>query len=786
MRVLTSVFLLGFVLLLGCTTKEEGGTEEEAAPAKSYAEIEEMGTAKMVAVLDSIRVDARRRPMEYYYLNDQRAEALREKVKTDASKPRKRELRFQYVRELLFAGDTETAIRELEALLQGDSVRDFQTTPTTKSTLTLLAAAYLQIGIQEHCVDERSVGSCIIPIRKDAVYANQKGPRSAIILYEKILSQLQTDYQSRWLLNVAYMMMGEYPDGVPEQWRIEGIDDPPDTTVRSFRNVAPELGVDHEGLSGGVSVEDFNNDGFLDILVTSYGMDDQMKLYLSDGAGGFVDRTEEAGLSGLVGGLNTVHADYNNDGYEDVFVLRGAWLGEAGRHPNSLLRNDGDGTFTDVTYEAGLASYRPTQTAVWRDFNRDGWIDLFVGNESSTQVGRVTGEGREAKDEYPSALYLNNGDGTFTNVAQQVGIDLHAHVKGAAWGDVNQDGRPDLYVSVLGGANRLYVNNGGSSMEEWRFVERAKQVGVQGPRYSFPVWFWDYNNDGRDDLFVAGYDTRYLNQLGRAMAVERLGEEGTAIFQEATRPRLYRNDGASGSSSVQAPTFTEVSGDVGLDKMLFTMGSNYGDFDNDGYQDLYLGTGAPPSTAIVPNRMFRNRAAERFEEVSYRGGFAHIQKGHAVGFGDFDNDGDQDVYSVIGGAVEGDRARNMLFKNPGRGNTWITLDLEGRSANRSAIGARIRLVATTAEGNRRVIHRTVSTGGSFGASSLRQEIGLGTATHVDTLRVAWPNRSCTVDTYTDVEVNQHLKVVEGRTDLKTMTRATVSLGESEKVSAAPQ
>jgi hypothetical protein len=729
----------------------------------------------MVDVLDSIRSAADRRPMEYYYLNQQRADVLRKKAETAASGPRRRELRLQYVRELLFAGETETAIRKLEALLEGGSIREFQPTPTTKSELTLLAAAYLQLGIQEHCVDERSAASCTIPIREEAVYTNQKGPRSAIILYEKILSQLQTDYQSRWLLNVAYMMVGEYPEGVPAQWRIEGIGGRSDATVRPFRNVAPELGVDHEGLSGGASVEDFNNDGFLDILATSYGLDDQMKLYLSDGEGGFVDRTKEAGLTGVVGGLNTVHADYNNDGYEDVFVLRGAWLGQAGRHPNSLLRNNGDGTFTDVTYQAGLDAYHPTQTAAWRDFNRDGWIDLFVGNESNAQVGRVTGEGKTSKAEHPSALYLNNGDGTFTNVAQQVGIDLNAFVKGSAWGDVNGDGRPDLYVSVLGGENRLYVNQGGSSIDDWHFVERAEEAGVQGPRYSFPVWFWDYNNDGRDDLFVAGYDTRYLNQLGRAMAVELLGEESTAISRRATRPRLYRNDGGTESRLGETPTFTEVSEDVGVDKMLFAMGSNYGDLDNDGYQDLYVGTGAPPSTAIVPNRMFHNQAGERFEEVSFRGGFAHIQKGHAVGFGDFDNDGDQDVYSVMGGAVEGDLARNVLFENPGHGNAWITLNLDGREANRSAIGARIRIVATDARDERRVIHRTVSTGGSFGASSVRQEIGLGAATHVDTLRIVWPNRDRTVDTYTNLDVNQHLKVVEGSSHPDVLKRPSVSL-----------
>ncbi|PSQ81222.1 MAG: hypothetical protein BRD40_03570, partial [Bacteroidetes bacterium QS_1_65_9] len=236
---------------------------------------------------------------------------------------------------------------------------------------------------------------------------------------------------------------------------------------------------------------------------------------MNDGDGGFVDRTEEAGLTGLVGGLNTVHADYNNDGYEDVFVLRGAWLGEQGRRPNSLLRNNGDGTFTDVTYQADLDAYHPTQTAAWADVNGDGHIDLFVGNESSAKVDPFSGDTASTTvSPHPSALYLNQGDETFDEVASSAGLDVRAYVKGSAWGDVNNDGRPDLYVSVLGGPNRLFVNQGLDDEEGGpTFEERAKEAGVQAPLFSFPVWFWDYNNDGHQDLFVSGFDMRYFNRV---------------------------------------------------------------------------------------------------------------------------------------------------------------------------------------------------------------------------------------------------------------------------------
>src|SRR5690606_27936965 len=136
--------------------------------------------------------------------------------------------------------------------------------------------------------------------------------------------------------------------------------------------------------------------------------------------GSFTERTAESGLLGLIGCLNVVHADYNNDGYVDVLVLCGAWLGELGQHPNSLIRNNGDGTFTDVTEEAGLLSFHPTRAATWFDFNGDGHLDLFIGNESTP-----------GENVHPSELYRNNGDGTFTECAKTHGAALVGFIKAA-------------------------------------------------------------------------------------------------------------------------------------------------------------------------------------------------------------------------------------------------------------------------------------------------------------------------------------------------------------------
>jgi hypothetical protein len=167
------------------------------------------------------------------------------------------------------------------------------------------------------------------------------------------------------------------------------------------------------------------------------------------------------------------------------------------------------------------------------------------------------------------------------------------------------------------------------------------------------------------------------------------------------------------------------------------MAGNFGDLDNDGWLDFYLGTGDPNLSTLIPNRMFRNAEGTFFQDVTTSGGFGHLQKGHGIAFGDIDNDGDQDVYEVMGGANEGDNAYNVLFENPGQGNHWITLKLEGVRSNRSAIGARIKVITKTTQGPRN-IYKTVSSGGSFGASPLRQEIGLGQAESIEAVEVTWP------------------------------------------------
>ena len=289
-------------------------------------------------------------------------------------------------------------------------------------------------------------------------------------------------------------------------------------------------------------------------------------------------------------------------------------------------------------------------------------------------------------------------------------------VKGLSWGDYDNDGVLDLYLSHLNGDNVLYRNGGNGT-----FANVTATAAVAEPYVSFPTWFWDYDTDGWQDIFVAGFDMAELSDMAAVHLNLPFGAE---------HPRLYRNRGDG--------TFEDVAAQVGLDRVILVMGANYGDLDNDGYLDCYFGTGMPDMRTLLPNRMFRNDGGHRFQDVTSSGGFGSLQKGHGISFGDLDNDGDQDIHQVLGAAFEGDVYENVLLENPGHGNHWLTLYMEGVRSNRDAIGARLRVRVDSESAGERDVYVTVGTGGSFGSSPLRQEIGLGDAVAIALVEVTWP------------------------------------------------
>ena len=585
--------------------------------------------------------------------------------------------------------------------------------PARAYLAALLGVTELRRGELENCFQGHAAASCIVPIRDAGHHQALSGSQNAIAHLTAYLAEHPDDLDMRWLLNVANMTLGRYPAAVPPQHRIDpavftSAEDP-----GRFLDVAAQKGFRGTGLAGGVVIEDLDNDGLPDVVVSTLDACEPLRYYHHERDGTFRDLTGAAQLSDQLGGINITATDYDNDGRIDLFVMRGGW-----EFPmrNSLLHNNRDGTFTDVTRASGLSSglYR-THSAAWADFDNDGWIDLFVGHE-----------------EAPSSLFRNMGNGTFVDVAKAAGVARTAFTKGAGWGDYDNDGYPDLYVSNYVGENFLYHNERNGA-----FTERARALGVDKPVMSFATWFFDYDNDGWLDLFVADF-VPSVNEAVRGLL---------HLPRQAETMKLYRNTGKGG--------FEDVTAAVKLDRVVPSMGANFGDIDNDGYLDFYLGTGAPSYAALMPNVLFRNHGGQYFVDVTSATGTGHLQKGHGVAFADLDGDGQVDIFENIGGFVPGDAYYRVLFRNPGHDANWIRVKLVGVKTNRAAVGAKIKI--TVDDGSIR--YREVSTGGSFGASPFAQHIGLGKGRTVKSLEVWWPASNIR-QTVRDVQANRETVIKE--------------------------
>ena len=534
--------------------------------------------------------------------------------------------RAQLATWLLNAGSSHEAAREAQGIL-----RDAQANPGVMSSTFMngvrefLAISYLRIDAQENCVRAWATQRCSLPISREAIHPNQDGSRRAIEHYTQILANPPDDLSAlsaQWLLNIAYMTLGEHPSQVPQRWRIPAEAFRSAYDITPFPDVAPRLGLDIIGRAGGSVMDDFDGDGDLDIMASSVGLRDQLRAVRNNGDGTFTDVTLAAGLEGIVGGLNLVQADYNNDGFLDLLVLRGGWLNEG--HPNSLLRNNGDGTFSDVTEEAGMLAPAPTQTAAWGDYDNDGWLDLFVTGwtDDMEEVLQSALSGTPSQERNRLALYHNNGDGTFTDVTTQAG--------------------------------------------------------------------------------------------------------------------LARTYGA--------------------------MAAQYGDVDNDGYLDIYLGTGAPPMDTYEPNKLLWNTGMGTFLDVTESAGVGNLGKGHGATFSDYDNDGDLDLFAPIGGALAGDRQPNSFYRNNGTPHHWVKLRLIATTSNPDAIGARVQV--TTELGN---YYRAVATGTGLGSMNDPMiMVGLGAATRVEQVTIDWP--SGVRQEFSDLAADQVIEITEGNATLRQTAR----------------
>jgi len=489
---MATTLLLAVILILLLTTDALGAPGNGAQDDSAQDQAAQDSHARMVVRLAEI---ARQQPHggDFLQVRDATRRAFEAMPATASVEERVRAAGILADAELK-VGNVQVAIPLFQNVLD----RLGQLQPETRqgiaiTTVFLLAVSHLRQAQTDNCVERHTGESCILPIAPTAVLADPSSALQALPLFADIVRNVPPGeplhLAAKWLLNITALMVGSQGD-LAAELQIDPSVFASETDFPRFENIAPRLGVATHSFAGGLVADDFDGDGLLDLMVSDLSTGGPIHVFRNTGDAGFVDVSARAGLLEITGGLNLTHADYDNDGDVDVFVQRGAWWRATGTWPNSLLRNDGNFHFTDVTYLAGLAGAgldSPTQTAGWADYDNDGDLDLYVGNETTDDV------------EFPSHLFRNEGDGTFVEVGVAAGVTNDRWAKSIVWGDYDDDGFEDLFVSNYQGLNRLYRNN-----RDGTFTDVADQLGVQQPEASFLSWFWDVDNDGNLDLLING------------------------------------------------------------------------------------------------------------------------------------------------------------------------------------------------------------------------------------------------------------------------------------------
>ncbi len=511
----------------------------------------------------------------------------------------------------------------------------------------------------------------------------------------------------------------------------------------AFKHVStPEKRYIVESMSGGVALLDYDNDGHLDIYFVNSLTVDLLKskgktvsaLYRNRGDGTFADVTQKAGVGDIGWGMGVAVADYNNDGFQDIYVT---CVGA-----NHLLKNNGDGTFADVTEKAGVGDPRWSTGASFVDYDNDGRLDLFVANYVSFDFNKLPEFGKEKTCQFKGvavqcgprgmagdgdSLYRNNGDGTFTDVTKKAGVsDPNGYYgMGVISSDFDEDGLVDIFVANDSTPNFLYHNKGDGTFKEIGFLSGTALNENGAAQGCMGVTVADYDHDGKLDLFITNFDDDYNV--------------------------LYHNDGnrffsdASYAAKIAAVSLPYVG-----------WGTKFFDYDNDGWVDLFVANGhvyPQIKTFHQRNLLHRNNRDGTFTEVGEQSGapFAEKRAGRGAAFGDIDNDGDTDI--VVNNL---DGAPLLLRNDTVSGNNSVLIKTIGVRSNRDGVGARVKVVSGDL-----VQKDEVRSGDSYiSQSDLRLHFGLERRAKIDLIEIRWPGGA--VDKISDAKPNRVLTIKEGQ------------------------
>jgi hypothetical protein len=511
----------------------------------------------------------------------------------------------------------------------------------------------------------------------------------------------------------------------------------------TFTHVAsPEKKYIVESMSGGVAFFDYDNDGDLDIfLVNSLTVDlvkskgkTKSDLYRNDGTGKFTEVAVKAGVSDIGWGMGVAVGDYNNDGFEDLYVT---CLG-----PDRLYKNNGNGTFSDVTDKAGVSDRRWSTGASFFDYDRDGDLDLFVANYVDFDINNLPEFGSSQTCQYKSipvqcgprglkgagdSLFRNNGNGTFTDVSKQAGVaDADGfYGLGVITSDFDGDGLIDIFVANDSTPNFHYRNNGDGTFKEIGFTAGTAVNENGSEQGSMGATAGDYDHDGKLDIFITNFADEYNT--------------------------LYHNDGPN--------SFTDLSYSAKVAAVSLPhvgWGTKFFDYDNDGWLDIFVANGhVYPQLPSYrqPRLLHRNNRDGTFTEVSAEFGtiLTELRASRGVAFGDIDNDGDLDLL-----VADLDGPPQLLRNENGNTNNSILVKLMGVKSNRSGIGARVKVVA----GDLTQTDEVRSGDSYISQSDMRLHFGLEKRTKVDSIEVRWPSGA--VDKITGAGANRIIVIKEGQ------------------------